>query len=48
MRRPISKPVMIELLEGYNEDQIKAIAERAQKKVTEEITLLLLSLLALL
>jgi len=32
---------MEELLEGYNEDQIKAIAESAQNKVTKDITLLL-------
>lgn len=30
---PVSKSVIIELLEGYNEEQIKAIAERTQKKI---------------
>lgn len=30
---PISKSVLIELLEGYSEDQIKAIAERTQEKI---------------
>jgi hypothetical protein len=30
---PVSKSVLTELLEGYNEDQIKAIAERSQKKI---------------
>ena len=30
---PISKSVPIELLEGYSEDQIKAIAKRTQEKI---------------
>jgi hypothetical protein len=38
---PISKSVLIELLEGYSEDQIKAIAERTQKKIRIDRALLL-------
>lgn len=30
---PISKSVLIELLEGYSEEQIKAIAKRTQEKI---------------
>lgn len=33
---PVSKSVLIELLEGYNEEQIKAISERSQRKIMIE------------
>jgi hypothetical protein len=38
---PVSKAVLAELLEGYSEEQIKAIAERAQKKVRIDVPILL-------
>jgi hypothetical protein len=36
---PISKTLLVELLEGYNEEQIKGIAERFQKKITIDLAL---------
>lgn len=38
---PISKSVLIELLEGYSEEQIKAIAKRTQEKIRIDRALLL-------
>src|SRR3954453_10418228 len=38
---PISKEVIVELLEGYNGEQIEVIAERVQKKISKEVALLL-------
>jgi hypothetical protein len=36
---PISKTLLVELLEGYNEEQLKGIAERFQKKITIDLAL---------
>jgi hypothetical protein len=38
---PVSIAVLVELLEGYCDDHLKAIAERAQKKVRVDVPLLL-------
>jgi hypothetical protein len=38
---PLSKALVVDLLEGYTEDQIKAIAKRAQKKITKDTVLIL-------
>jgi hypothetical protein len=38
---PISKEVIVELLEGYNDEQLEVIAERVQKKISKEAALLL-------
>jgi hypothetical protein len=38
---PISKEVIVELLEGHNDEQIEVKAERAQKKISKEVALLL-------
>jgi GGDEF domain-containing protein len=44
---PFTKYEIMILLEGYSEEQIKAIAERLQKKISKEIVLQLRGRLAL-